>query len=197
MGKVLHASKSGYFPECIAAGDPEECPWSLEKAMQTYWRVRTWDFEASGIATNDEDPSDTYPFSSTITDITSHSEQTFLPQTAEEGLVCGNYFYFFGDTRYGIFIGFNQPKTNGGLYNSGLVGEVLDYSIDPLQFRFEAELSSAFSISILGTSIPITMFWDNDDQEAAYTITSGSATLTPTLWWSYGGKYDPATGNPL
>ena len=197
MGKVLHASGSGYFPGCIADGAPEDCPWTLEKAMQTYWRVRTWDFEASGIATNNDDPSDTYPFSSTITDITSHSEQTFLPQTAEEGLVCGNYFSFFGELRYEAYIDFFQVERSGSLYNSGLAGVVLDYTTDPLQFQFGAELSSAFSISILGTSIPIDMFWDNDDEEESYRITSGSATLTPTLWWSYGGTYNPSTGARL
>lgn len=197
MGKVLHASGSGYFPGCIAAGDPEDCPWTLEKAMQTYWRVRTWTFTASGIATNNDDPSDFFPISSTITDITSHDSQTDVPQTLEEGLVCGNYFEFFGGLRYEAFIGFGQAETSGGLYNSGLGGEALDYTTEPLEFVFASNISSAFNISILGTNIPISMVYKNDDEEFSYTITSGSATLTPTLWWSYGGTYDTATGNPL
>jgi len=194
MGKVLHASDSGYFPYCISAGTSQNCPWTLEKAMATYWRVRTWTFSASGIATNNDDPLDTIPFSSTITDITSHSEETGLPQTLEEGLVCGNYFSFSG--AYIDFLG--QAKTSGNLYDSGLSGEVIDYSTAPLEFTFSARNSSAFSISILGTNIPITMFWNNDEpEEGAYTITSGSATLTPTLWWSYDGTYDTSTGTPL
>ena len=197
MGKVLHASKSGYFPSCIVEGDPEDCPWTLEKAMQTYWRVRTWTFTASGIATNIDDPSDTFPVSSTITDITSHDAETELPQTLEEGLVCGNYFYFFGEIRYEAFIGFNQPKTGGGLYDSGLDGFVLDYRTEPLSFVFAANISSAFNISILGINIPIEMRYQNDDAEFAYSITSGSATLTPTLWWSYGGTYNTSTGARL
>jgi hypothetical protein len=197
MGKVLHASGSGYFPGCIAAGDPADCPWTLEKAMQTYWRVRTWTFTASGIATDTYDPTDTVPFSSTITDITSHDFQTDVPQTLEEGLVCGNYFEFFGEPRYYAFIGFAQAETSGGLYNSGLEGEAVDYTTDPLEFVFASNISSAFNISILGTNIPIGMNYVNDDEEFNYVVTSGSANLTPTLWWSYGGTYNTSTGEPL
>jgi len=198
MGKVLHASASGYFTDCIQEStDSRDGVWSLEKAMQTYWRVRTWTFSASGIATNNDDPSDFFPISSTITDITSRDSQTDVPQTLEEGLVCGNYFEFFSASRYNAFIGFYGTKTNGGLYNSGLVGEVLDYRTDPLEFVFLAEGSSAFSISILGANIPIGMTYENDEEEFSYIITSGSATLTPTLWWSYGGTYSTSTGARL
>ena len=197
MGKVLHASGSGYFPGCIVAGDPEDCPWTLEKAMQTYWRVRTWTFTASGIATNTDDPSDTIPFSSEITDITSRDFETSEPQTLEEGLVCGNLFENIILDAY-CLIEFYQAETSGGLYNSGLIGEVVDNRVEPLEFVFAANISSAFSISILGTNIPITMTWVNDeDAPESYTITSGSATLTPTLWWSYGETYNTSTGEPL
>jgi len=198
MGKVLHASGSGYFPGCIVAGDPADCPWTLEKAMQTYWRVRTWTFTASGIATESQDPSDTLEFSSTITGITSHNFQTSVPQTLEEGLVCGNYFDVpspNGD--FYSFIEFGQPQTGGGLYNSGFVGEAVDNRIYPLEFVFPAIGSTLFDISILDTDIPINMIYVNDEVGVTYDITSGSATLTPTEWWSYGGTYDTSTGEPL
>jgi hypothetical protein len=199
MGKVLHASYSGYFPFCIPEGTPENCPWTLGKAMQTYWRIRTWTFSASGIVTNDEDPSDTFPFSSVYTDITSRDFETGEPQTLEERLVCENYFGTEFILRNNAYIDFSsQSGTSGGLYNSGLYGEVIDYREGPLEFFFSANGSSAFNISILGANIPINMIWENDEQdESSYSITSGSATLTPTLWWSYGGTYDTATGNPL
>jgi hypothetical protein len=189
MGKVLHASDSGYFPFCIADGAPEDCPWTLEKAMQTYWRVRTWTFSASGIVRDNLDPG-TFPFSSTITGITSEL-------TLEEDLVCGeNIFSFFGGLRYEAFIDFNgQVKTSGGLYDSGLNGFVLDYTTDPLEFAFNANFSSAFSISILGANIPISMVYSSS--VGSFTVISGSATLTPTLWWSYGGTYDTSTGQRL
>ena len=195
MGKVLHASKSGYFPSCIVEGDPEDCPWTLEKAMQTYWRVRTWTFTASGIATNTDDPGDTFPISSEITDITSRDIETAFPQTLEEGLVCGNFFSNAAD--HFALIEFGQAQTSGGLYDSGLFGGIEDYRVEPLEFYFAAINSSAFSISILGTNIPIIMQYVNDEGQESYTITSGSATLTPTLWWSYGGTYNTSTGEPL
>jgi len=196
MGKVLHASGSGYFPSCILAGDPADCPWTLEKAMQTYWRVRTWTFTASGTIT--EEDSSTYPFSSTITGITSHDVETNIPQTLEEGLVCGNYFDVVipNDDFYSL-IDFYTPKTSGDLYDSGLSGEAVDNTTDPLEFVFAANISSAFNISILGTNIPISMEYINDDLDNPQTITSGSATLTPTEWWSYGGTYNTSTGEPL
>jgi len=197
MGKVLHASGSGYFPGCIVAGDPADCPWTLEKAMQTYWRVRTWTFTASGIATEINDPTDTVLFSSTITGITSHDFQTEVPQTLEEGLVCGNYFDGIILDAY-CFIDFsNQAKTSGGLYDSGLFGEAVDETAAAVEFLFGTNISSDFNISILGTNIPISMRYVNDDQEFTYQVTSGSATLTPTLWWSYGGTYNTSTGEPL
>jgi hypothetical protein len=178
-------------------GDPEDCPWTLEKAMQTYWRVRTWTFTASGIATNTDDPGDTFPISSEITGIISRDVETAEPQTLEEGLVCSNLFENIISDAY-CSIGFYQAETSGGLYNSGLVGGVVDERVDPLEFYFAANNSSAFNISILGTNIPITMTYVNDeDDEGSYNITSGSATLTPTLWWSYGGTYNTSTGAKL
>jgi hypothetical protein len=171
------------------AGDPADCPWTLEKAMQTYWRVRTWTFSASG--TIEEEEGGNFPFSTTITDITSRDVETAFPQTLEEGLVCGNLFEGIISNAY-CRIEFYQAETSGDLYNSGLVGEVVDDS-NSLEFVFAANISSAFNISILSTNIPITI----DYVEEGGTVISGSATLTPTLWWSYGGKYDPATGDPL
>jgi len=188
MGKVLHASGSGYFPGCIVAGDPEDCPWTLEKAMQTYWRVRTWTFSASGTIELEEGGN--LPFSTTITDITSRVVQTGFPQTLEEGLVCGNLFSNAEDDY--VLIEFGQAQTSDGLYNSGLIGESVIEN-GSLEFVFASNISSAFIISILDTNIPISM----DYVAGGGTVISGSATLTPTEWWSYGGTYNTSTGEPL
>jgi hypothetical protein len=52
MGKVIHASYSGYFPTCIISGTPtpsqEYLSLTLEQAMALFWRVRTWEAKASG-----------------------------------------------------------------------------------------------------------------------------------------------------
>ena len=48
MGKVLHASGSGWFPDCLAVGisvgtGNYPIGMSLKQGMEIYWRVRKWD----------------------------------------------------------------------------------------------------------------------------------------------------------
>jgi len=198
MGKVLHASGSGYFPFCIADGEQEDCPYTLEDAMKAYWRVRTWTFSASGIFEATDEPSYLAPFSSEITNITSRDIETGEPQTLEEGLVCDNFFVNNNTEDVEATIEFSgQAFKSGDFYDSGLYSGIIDNRVEPLEFFFAANNVSDFYISILGVSIPITMTYVNDNQETEFVITQGSATLTPTEWWSYGGTYDTATGEPL
>jgi hypothetical protein len=191
MGKVLHASGSGYFPSCIVAGDPEECPWTLENAMKMYWRVRTWRFQANGIL-YDRDSDTEYEFSADVQGITSVDVDE-IPQTLEEGLVCSNYFLGSGTD---IFFGL--PEKSGNLYNSGLLGYVETGADtgDIVGFEFSTKTVGTFSASILGVNIPMFGYIGNDEPNYASMI-EASATLTPSLWWSYGGTYDTATGSPL
>lgn len=53
MGKVLHASKSGYFTSCILDGSPKnKVPYiktNLYNAMALWWRVKTWELTITGI----------------------------------------------------------------------------------------------------------------------------------------------------
>jgi len=50
MGRVLHASYSGYFPFCLSEGDPNSVGagtayplgMSLENAMTLYWRIKSY-----------------------------------------------------------------------------------------------------------------------------------------------------------
>jgi hypothetical protein len=53
MGKVLHASASGYFPFCITDGEPPltsdfYLELTLEQIMAIFWRVKTWEGKTSG-----------------------------------------------------------------------------------------------------------------------------------------------------
>ena len=52
MGKVLHASYSGYFPFCTEQGTPssskEYLSLTLLEAMTLFWRVKTWELAFSG-----------------------------------------------------------------------------------------------------------------------------------------------------
>jgi hypothetical protein len=193
MGKVLHASGSGYFPSCILAGEPEDCPWTLEKAMQTYWRVRTWEFEASGRLQDKSKDFPPYSFSLTASGITSVDAEE-IPHTLEEGLVCYNSFLGGGAEIY-----FTQPEKSGNLYNSGLFGAVITFANtgDEMEFGFSAKNVNEYNLEILGVNIPMSAFVIDDDPEIGVDVISATATLTPTLWWSYGGTYDTATGEPL
>lgn len=51
MGKILHASGSGYFPFCIQETqqvDPWDEPLSLKEAMSLYWKVKSWTVQVTG-----------------------------------------------------------------------------------------------------------------------------------------------------
>jgi len=205
MGKVLHASGSGYFPTCIQeASSPDHCPWTLEKAMQTYWRVRTWTFSVSGLRGESGDPGPIYPFSDTISNLSSGDFEGNEYYTSEEQLVCSNSF-FFNSTQgeVGAFIAFGNPEKSGDLYTSGIYGYLQNFSDESLvcEFRVYPEYpvepgdSENGTVTILGATLPLNIYLY--DPEVSISFADVVATLTPTLWWSYGGTYDTATGNPL
>jgi len=199
MGKVLHASKSGYFPACILEGEPENCPWTLEKAMQTYWRVRTWDFAVNGLyGEGGEGGGPLDPFNVTINNITSGGG-------LEEQLVCSNSFSF-GSTEDDLYasIEFSNPEKNKNLYTSGIYGNLHEYVDTGLNFEFrvyptypppEPGINNSGTISVLEATLPLRVFFI--DPETTFTFEDVVATLTPTLWWSYGGTYDTSTGQRL
>lgn len=203
MGKVLHASGSGYFTECIqAASSPDHCPWTLERAMDTYWRVRTWKFEVSGLS--GESGGDLFPYSSTIDNITSGDRDRGVIYTSEEQLVCFNEF-FYDDPDFSGFslIGFGNPEKSGSLYTSGINGKLLDEprGNETYEFRVYPEYyidpdgpAYPVSFSIFGKTIPMIVY---EPSGASIEYADVVATLTPTLWWSYGETYDTSTGARL
>ena len=197
MGEVLHASGSGYFPTCIQeASSPDHCPWTLGQAMDTYWRVRTWKFEVSGLS--GADGGTLYPYSSTIDNITSQ-------KPSEQDLVCNNEFVYNDPDFSGIsVIAFGNPEKSGSLYTSGINGNLLDeprgnetyefrvypeYEIDPFENIYSVDFS------IFGKTIPMIVYEPSGQASVAYADVV--ATLTPTLWWSYGGTYNTSTGARL
>ena len=207
MGKVLHASGSGYFPTCIqTASSPDHCPWTLEKAMQTYWRVRTWTFTVSGLegeAVGGDPP--TSPFSETISNLSSGDFELEEYYTSEEQLVCSNSFFFNStEEDIGAFIAFGNPEKSGDLYTSGIYGYLQNFSDPSLVCEFrvypeypndDPDTNHSGIVTVLGATLPLNIYYF--DPEVSFTFANVVATLTPTLWWSYGGTYDTATGDPL
>ena len=202
MGKVLHASGSGYFPTCIQeASSPDHCPWTLEKAMETYWRVRTWKFEVSGLESLAGDPEDFFPFSATIDNITSGIEGE-SNYNSEEQLVCSNGFFFntVDDDIFAV-IGFGDPEKSGSLYTSGISGYmyneglVCEFRVYPEYPQDEPGVNRSGTITVLGATLPLYIYIF--DPEETITFADVVATLTPTEWWSYGGTYNTSTGARL
>ena len=213
MGKVLHASGSGYFPFCIQEStDSKDAIWSLEKAMQTYWRVKSWNFTGGGVVRAFFDEEDggniDTPFSDSFPNIPS-IDGDGNPNTEESNLVCSNGF--FRETS-GIFdveaeIGFDQPKKVGDLYDSGINGYIIGLegygflfssSRDPTSqpTPYGGALPSNGFLSILGANVPMYADFNfrDDDADVPEETISSYGTLTPASWWSYGGTYNTSTG---
>ena len=199
MGKILHASYSGYFPKCIEeSADSKFAVWPLEQAMQTYWRVRAWDFSANIVVrvyNFPEEGEDTdLPFAISITDIRSYVED-------ESTLVCNeNEFTKAASGQYAdllfspVAFGDEFYKKVGDLYYSGFGGIIEDGDIE-LAFSPNNNTypSAQFSISILGSTLDITAnYLGNEGYESE--VISCTASLVPSEWWSYGGTYNTQTG---
>jgi hypothetical protein len=205
MGKILHASESGYFPKCIEeSADSKFAVWPLEQAMQTYWRVREWEFNADIVARVfdfPEEGQDTdLPFTASVTSIRSYAED-------ESTLVCNaNGFERNDSGKYAdilfspVAFGDQFYKKVGDLYYSGLGGLIDDGSIET-EFSFSAgdqtfSPTSQFTISILGSTLAITANYYGEEPYETEVI-SCTASLVPSEWWSYGGTYNTSTGEPL
>jgi len=192
MGKILHASGSGYFPTCIQDGDGF---WSIEKAMEIYWRVRTWSASASGTYTLVEDEPQNWSYS--LSGITSLATQ-------EEDLVCGeNAFEENLDPEEfpTALIQCLSIEKSGSLYNPisflDIDGPLLSFPIQisgPFSSAtpIEPDREAFISLSIFGSTGALWRF----SLPTEGTLT-GTFSLTPTEWWSYGGTYDTSTGEPL
>ena len=187
--------KIGAFPFCTQeSADSKYAIWSLEKAMETYWRVRTWSFTANGVERwydypDDGDGNVDIPFSTSVQGITS-TDGDYNTNTKQENLVCSNFFYrnYPGSTydNTDVEISFNsgtvQPaKKVGDLYDSSIYGYVLDGD-NGWEYGFDYNRTpNVGSLSILGATVPISAFYDYDDQNEYLTEV---ISLTPTSYWS-------------
>ena len=210
MGKVLHASGSGYFPSCIQQGIGL---WSLEKAMDVFWRIRSWELNTSitysvpidGVPTQfTVSPQSPYQFTYR------YNSDPFSfggpPLTSEEELVCGSEVSLIvGMEQYTInepygYLELISPQKSGSLYSPGF----------NLFFEFEADVlgietflftngangqpggQKSFSIY---ESTPISVFFQEFQED--FTFVDATFSLEPTEWWSYGGMYNTSTGARL
>jgi len=168
--------------------------------MKIYWRVRTWTFSANGMQldANDEE----VPFSTSLGNIRSgfEGDEGLVANTTEEQLVCGSGFFLNEDTGNNTTAAFgitNPVKKIGDLYG-GVEGGARDIN-EGVEYFFRSipfnNSRASSTISIFGRTFFIIAFSTGEEENLVESL--NPATLTPTLWWSYGGTYDTSTGAPL
>jgi hypothetical protein len=181
--------KIGAFPFCTQeSADSKYAIWPLEKAMETYWRVRAWDFSAAVTVKPFED--DEFLVTTSIKNIRSAANK-------ESDLVCFNEFVdpeeayksadiFFGPLSFGNQ--FLQKVDN--LYYSGLGGYFSNDLFNPLvelEFSFGADVNiygNDFPFSVLGANLKISVNAYMEDQPDFYNPAIGcTASLTPSSYW--------------
>ena len=199
MGKVLHASYSGYFPSCIREETRERgiVEGSIENLMYIYWRVKTWKLESiTGIFINQPDGFD-WQFNSGNIELGSIRADT------EEQLVCGKNFspgskvVFFtiltgepeGSSAAGQFNVRYSPivtkKENEEVYQMTFIQEFL--VTDNVRFsNNQGQLGvqcGTMVINPIQVTVPI------------YGGNGGDLLIkiSPVEWWSYGGTYNTET----
>jgi hypothetical protein len=186
--------KIGAFPFCTQeSADSKYALWTLEKAMETYWRVRSWNFTGGGVIRTYNYPEDGQntdgPFSTSVEGIVS-VDGDYNPNTEQSNLVCNSGFFinYAGDFGDGTIadIGFTQGKKVGDLYDSSIAGYIIGF--DGYGFSFYANRDDGTTngnCSILGVNVP--MFGDfafrDDGGEYEEEAISSYGTLTPASYW--------------
>jgi hypothetical protein len=195
MGKVLHASYSGYFPFCIidrdfvptnsVGGSFYPVGLTLDQVVALFWRVKKWTF--ADVFLGKSSP----PFS------------LFGSPENEEGFVCASGFsyqdIFYGDFAPGAFsqiIDFDLFTTSikvlrvnnlyyPRLFFSGQYADDNGFFASGVSYQEPAQpyLSGEFRIHFAGMSIGMYLYSGFEDVN--YYI----ADLTANEYWSYGGTY--------
>jgi len=196
MGKVLHASKSGYFISCIQNGAGY---WTLEKAMEVYWRVKTWELNMSATYLIDlpENPE-------TITISPGANVLLTSVYGQEEELVCNNEFNATPSGSYGglnIFF-FGDAAKSGSLYSPAFnFFATFTKNFSEGDFILDVQTGNngpdVRSYSVYG-STPIEFSYTIFDlYKEFFVLQDATFSLEPKEWWSYGGTYNTSTGARL
>ena len=205
MGKVLHASFSGYFPTCIIDGTPtppeQYLSLTLEQAMGLFWRVKTWEARASG-SFHDAVLEATIEYTST-----SFADMTpTITIGQEEDFVCkGNETFYFeraatatitpdeggpydADGNINFQYNFSSINKSGSTYYPyALIGSINSASSKD----GGGSKIGTFKIKYLDLEVIGDLFGSDGS--------SGSALIEINAreYWPYGETYNASTGLPL
>ena len=212
MGKVLHASGSGYFPFCLTKGTPPSTgkgtnypiSLSLTKYMSWWWKVRTWTLTGSS-ACNETAVSEGLSNNWSTTGLVQEDSYTSsIP--SEENLVCQDIRIIQKTSAGGVgFDGFSTGTFSGPFTNvwsitfedhayingstiyprMRIAGWYDTFSAgDP---KVQAQLDPLSSFRIDGVTIPTYIKWfPSWTQYSDWSITgSQSFDLNPETYWPY------------
>jgi hypothetical protein len=213
MAKVLHASKSGYFPFCeqnsLDFSDNLKIDGTLEQIMALYWRVKRFKYSLTGQYTADfADPI-------IISGGSGVFAQNIYPPN-EEDLVCS------GPT---LFTGSATLSTEVTITPNFYMGLFLTNPISPLPFfqstddiyktyfqitsdrvfgggEFTNSIATSefsqpcgnYSVQIFSQIIKFGTLFQTFNPNYSGNV---SLVIEPSEYWSYGGTYNTTTGEPL
>lgn len=221
MGKVLHASYSGYFPFCTEQGTPssskEYLSLTLLEAMTLFWRVKTWELKVNG---------ELNYTTGSLEKITYDNEEFFECEATgtsiatEEDFVCvqdADNFKFLTAGRLNQLYTFRDGDTISGSFR-----HYFDFSFTTLDKRIITDGSNFFVNFFSGLPSGVVtkdedLFPNNTKIVGSYSISFGGFTKSGELlgpegdnvsgnlslqirakeYWPYGGTYNTETGLPL
>jgi hypothetical protein len=200
MGKVLHASKSGYFPFCstnINLQDGLYISGSLDQIMALYWKVRKWKYSISG---NYAGPLSIIGEGEFTPNLISEKEESLVcraPTLFSNGqaIIIGGipYPFEFSMTLFGS--GFSLDEN---VCSTNFQISAKDQIYNPLQSLSNQDyhIVGNYDIKIFGSVLSsgtlYSGFPDYFDQDG-----SCSLIIEPSEYWSYGGTYSTSTGQRL
>lgn len=222
MGEVLYASQSGWFPFCLrnqntGAAIPPDPRWfpspiRLEDAMRWYWRVRKWKIQVS------KDNGEFGIF--TDTKFVEHPNigVSFLSQAApierEEDYVCKPISYLgllaynpdfdpgSGENDFGCRIYFATDPDNvfndWGIYRKPAPEEQIDSKDYDFYYALNFVYGEIGGVDLsAGTHTTSINYPDGPDEIKMEFSEVNFIKIYPERYWSYGGFYNEATGEPI
>jgi len=206
MGKVLHASGSGYFPFCLTRGVPPETgrgtdypiSLSLTKYMSWWWKVKTWTLTGNSSYVETAESGALINISTTIGLIQDEYYTSNIP--SEENLVCQTLrtivVGYNGDSQGTIprqfsnawtINFFNHAYINGSTIYPMIVVDGWYSTIIPGAPKVQVQLDPYSTFRIDGVLIPTYIRWYPAWVESPDWAVSGSQSfdLDPATYWPY------------
>ena len=179
MGKVLHASYSGYFPFCLLESSSYSEA-SLEIVMKTYWRLRGFTISLPYMA------DDVIPNVPVVASVSVRSTAA-----TEEELVCDKPWAVTGQSLVEVDDNRTWYAGDGGVYKNGDLYSP-DYSIFGF---FTRSQGGGFFLETSNITRPPILDLDGLQLNG---FTGGTGiSIIDKEYWSYDGTYNTSTGEPL